>query len=369
LLLVVPLPPPMHGSNLMNQHVVGCRELHKHFLVKVLPLHYASTIADIGSLRLAKFAVLAWYLCQLITLMILFRPKVVYFVPAVTGLSFYRDCLFGMVLKSFNCHVLYHLHGKGVRDELEKPMSMWIYRWFFKGSTVILLSRLLYEDVKDVVPSAHCRYVPNGLSYPNLEFKDRKMTEGREPMILFLSNLVPTKGPILLLDACKVLRDRGLKFKTYFVGNPTAAISAEVFSDAIKRRGLQHHVEYLGPRYGEDKYYLLLQSDVLVFPTFRDTFPLVLLEAMAAGLPVISTSQGAIPEIIEHGRTGLIVDCQSVESLADKIEYLILHPEEGKRMGQAGRAKFEQQYTIQRFCRNLIAIIDERFRYYHQARE
>jgi len=351
----------MHGSNLMNQRVVSCRELYEKYTVKVLPLHYATSIADIGAIRVKKIFTLGGYFIKLLQLIVTFRPDGVYFVPAITGMSFYRDCLFALIFKCFGIHVMYHLHGKGIKNKLDSPFLFKLYRWFFRDATVIHLSPLLYEDIQDVVPRKQCRFLPNGIEDPTLDLSLRVNSTNRVPVIIFFSNLVLSKGPIVLLEACQILKDKGLDFKTYFVGNPTMDLTAVVFSDTIERMGLHNQVEYLGPRYGKDKYEILQQSDILVFPTFykKETFGLVLLEAMAAGLPVVSTREGAIPEIIDDGVTGFIIDKQNPGKLAEKLEYLISNLDQAKKMGQAGRVKFEQNYTIAKFYHNLVKIFNE----------
>ena len=369
LLLVVPLPPPMHGSNLMNQYVVNCGQLYEKYTAKVLPLHYASSIADIGTIRLKKIVTLVGYLARTLMLLITFRPDAVYFVPAVTGFSFYRDCLFALIFKCFRVHVVYHLHGKGIKHKLDSPLLKKLYCWFFKDATVIHLSPLLYEDIKDVVSFKQCRFLANGIEDLSLHTTDKTKDVDRKPTILFISNLHISKGPLVLLDACQILMNKGMGFKTYFVGNPSVTLTKAIFLESIDRLGLQGYVEYLGPRYGEDKYEIFMKSDILAFPTKKEAFGLVLLEAMAAGLPIVSTNEGGIPEIVNDGITGFIVDKQNPVQLAEKIEYLILNTEQARKMGQAGRAMFELKYTLKKFYGNLMHIFDDVFLGQKQTRE
>jgi glycosyltransferase involved in cell wall biosynthesis len=268
LLLIVPLPPPMHGSNLMNQHVIQCRELYQQFDVKVLPLNYAKSISDIGSFRIQKFFLLLVYLTRLVTELKKFQPDIAYFVPAITGGSFYRDCLFAALLKCFKVKTVYHLHGKGIADKLSSPVLFHLYRWFFKDAFIIHLSPMLYGDIQSIVDFNQCRFLPNGIDMP-IALKNDKKSIGRDnpPKFLFLSNLVPTKGPLILLEACKILLEKGVSFKTYFVGNPSSELTKSYLSQNIKQMGLCNYVEYLGPLYGGEKHDVLLNSDCLVFPT------------------------------------------------------------------------------------------------------
>jgi glycosyltransferase involved in cell wall biosynthesis len=107
-------------------------------------------------------------------------------------------------------------------------------------------------------------------------------------------------------------------------------------------------VEITGPRYGEEKYGELRKADLFVFPTYNDAFPLVTLEAMQFALPVISTNEGGVPDIVNDGETGFLVERQNVEQLAEKIALLLQNKELRQMMGQKG---------YERFCNILPCII------------
>ena len=117
----------------------------------------------------------------------------------------------------------------------------------------------------------------------------------------------------------------------------------------------------LGPKYGDDKAKCFNQSDVFVFPTFyhNECFPLVLLEAMQYGLACISTNEAGIPNIIDDGKTGLIVPKKDCIALADSIEKLINDRKLCLQMGQAGRKKYEEKFTLDVFERNICRILEE----------
>lgn len=360
LLLIVPLPPPMHGSNLMNQHVTQCKELFVKYDVHVLPLHYARTVSDIGSFRIQKFFLLLVYILRLVRELKVFQPDIAYFVPMVTGTSFYRDCLFVAMLKLFRVKIVYHLHGKGIKDTLSSGLLFRLYHWFFKDAFIIHLSSLLYHDIKPVAVFNQCRFLPNGIDSSDLT-NIKPSIVNTQPVFLCLANLFLAKGILTLLKTCQILVGKGHDFKVYFVGNPSSELSEAEFLQIIKKMGLSRRVEYLGPRYGKDKQDVLMNSDFFVFPSYKEAFPLVLLEAMAVGLPLVATSEGAIPEIIEQGKTGFIVEKQNALALAEKMEFLLTHPEQANVMGMEGCKRFKNCYTIEQFHRNLLKIFDEFF--------
>ncbi len=175
--------------------------------------------------------------------------------------------------------------------------------------------------------------------------------------MVFLSNLMESKGVLDLLDALELLQQRGCHFVCDVVGSETTEINKERLQEEIGRRVLNGSVIYKGCMYGDDKFKVLKGADLFVHPTHNDCFPLVLLEAMAHGLPCISTNEGAILDIIDDGKTGLIVEKNNPVDLADKIELLLNDESLRKKMGAAGRKKYEQEYTLEIFEKRLSNIL------------
>ena len=169
--------------------------------------------------------------------------------------------------------------------------------------------------------------------------------------LLFLSNLIPSKGVYVLLDACRILKERGLDFQCNFVGGETKEIDRARFEAEVQKRGLEGMVRYEGPKYGEEKEEYWRSSDVFVFPTyyFNECFPLVILEAMQHGLPVVSTTEGAVPDMVADGVNGFVCERKDVSGLAGALERLITDASLRMRMGEVGRKRYEEEFTLERF--------------------
>ena len=176
---------------------------------------------------------------------------------------------------------------------------------------------------------------------------------------LYLGNLLVEKGPLLLLDACEILQAKGLPFHCHIVGAPTSEISIEDLQQRLAAKGIYENVTIHGARYGHDKEQLLQKADVMVFPTFyhNECFPLVLLEGMKHMQALISTKEGAIPDIIQHGTTGLLVEQQNTQALADAMHQLIEAPDKAKQMGQAAHARYLSHFTEVSFIECLAGIL------------
>ena len=161
--------------------------------------------------------------------------------------------------------------------------------------------------------------------------------------ILFLSNMMEEKGVWTLLDACRIIKSKGYRFRS--------DISETAFQQRVCEAGLSEEVTAYGAKYGEEKQAFWEQADVFVFPTYyhNECFPLVLLEAMEQGVACISTREGGIPDIIEEGLTGYLIERQHAGQLAEKLIYFVEHPERIREMGEAGREKFRREFTLDIF--------------------
>jgi glycosyltransferase involved in cell wall biosynthesis len=280
-----------------------------------------------------------------------------YIAVAANGRAFYRDCLLVSLVRRTGVRVVYHLHTKGVSARQHRRLDDLLYRRLFVGSSVILLSRRLYPDIQKYVAPEHVHYCPNGI--PRAEGDLLPARDANVAVeILFLSNLMAAKGVFVLLEACRELRTRGHTFQCRFVGAP-GDVTRDEFLRHIDALGLAAHVSYEGAKYGRDKHRALARADVFAFPTYYhyECFPLVLLEAMQFALPVVSTSEGGIPDIVEDGRTGYLCPPQDARALADSLEPLLRDKSLRRRMGAAGQQKYEKEFTLKTFEKRFVDIV------------
>jgi colanic acid/amylovoran biosynthesis glycosyltransferase len=133
----------------------------------------------------------------------------------------------------------------------------------------------------------------------------------------------------------------------------------------IQELDLETHVKLLGWRNQQEVVDLLNQSHILLAPSItakdgnQEGIPVALMEAMAMGLPVLSTYHSGIPELVENGVCGFLSTERDVEALADRLNYLIQHPQSWVEMGRAGRLRVEEQFNINRLNDRLAAIYQQ----------
>jgi glycosyltransferase involved in cell wall biosynthesis len=320
----------------------------------------STTIDEIGKRGLTKLFrfVSIWF--NVLYQLIKFKPELCYFAITAKGPAFYKDASIAMLLKVSGVKLVYHFHNKGVSTKHTKWLDNLVYQLVFKNSDVILLSKYLYPDIEKYVPNERVHYCPNGIpdvvdSNLVLILKEEERTA---VSILFLSNLIASKGIYVLLEACKILHNKKLNFHCTFVGG-IGDVSEKQFNGKLQEFNLERCVNYVGKKYGVDKDLVFAKADIFVFPTYyhNETFGLVNLEAMQHSLPIVSTFEGGIPDVVEDGITGFLVKQKDVRNLADKLETLIKNPELRRQMGAAGRAKYEKEFTLKKFENTFTTIL------------
>lgn len=359
ILYIIQLPPPVHGVSVMNDCIVKSQILNNTFDSKIIDLKFGESIKDLESFSLKKVYKTFKFAFQIIRNLNVYKPDLVYFTISPIGFAFYRDAIFIFFIKLFKTKILVHLHGKGIEKNITgSPLKKRTYKYTFKNINVICLSDLLANDIKNIYSSTPF-IIPNGIkSAPSdICVQNQKITNSI-PQILYLSNYIRNKGILVLVDALSLLNNQGIIFEAKLVGAPSN-ISVEYLQHKINNLGLSSRIKVIGPLSGNDKYKAYQEADIFVFPTFNDAFPLVNLEAMQFHLPIVSTFEGSIPDIIIDNHTGYLVERENAEMLAEKIALLVKDKDLRKNMGENGHNRYINNYTLDQFESNLYNTLQQ----------
>ena len=358
ILFILHLPPPIHGAAMMGKYIQESDLITSSFDCFCINLATAGSLSDIGHVsleKLLKYLLLLRYISHVVKEI---RPELVYITPNAGGKAFFKDFIVVQMLKSMGCKIIAHYHNKGVSAYQSKWIYNFLYKRFFSNLKVILLAENLYKDIAKYVKREDVYICPNGIPSSCKEEMEARRNNVI-PHLLFLSNLLISKGVIVLLDALKILKEKEYTFVCQFIGGETAEINAVQFFEEVNKRELSDLVTYVGRKVREEKEAFFRQADIFVFPTYYETFGLVNLEAMEYKLPVISTNEGGIPDIVKDGENGLICEKQNPVSLADCIAKLLDDEELRVKMGSAGHEKFCREFTLDKFENRMRDILNQ----------
>jgi glycosyltransferase involved in cell wall biosynthesis len=265
---------------------------------------------------------------------------------------------------------LLQAHGSVPKSE------RYAYRYLYDGLFGIKLARnasqlvalsvlegLQYESL-GVTPDK-IAIVPNGIDTSLYDakvadgsFKRQLKLNSSTRVFLYLGRLHLIKGLDYLLKAAAILKAKGASNISIVIAGPD-----EGFGPYLKREmyasSISSFTHLMGPLYGNEKLEALSEADAIVLPSRQELFPIAILEAYAAGKPVIAADIPPLRELVHDHRTGLLFRRGSPESLAEAILEFAGNPAEAARMGREGRMIVDNRYTITRVASRLESLYRE----------
>jgi glycosyltransferase involved in cell wall biosynthesis len=262
------------------------------------------------------------------------RPQLVY-VHVGGNASLYRKIAFIVAGRLAGQHVLVHCHAGNFepyfaeQGRLGRKLILW---GLGKSSKFIAVSYAMEKLLASCWPGIPRVMVPYGINADL--FAGKRAPANHSVRLLFIGKMGFLKGEQDLLRALQRVVKVAPNFRLDMLGQLSDAITAE-----CRVSGLQPRIDHLGPVSLEERLNFFKRADLFVLPTYAEGTPISMLEAMAAGLPVVSTPVGGIPDVVEDGVEGYIVKAGDVEALADRLARLIKDPEQCRRMGQLAQDK------------------------------
>jgi glycosyltransferase involved in cell wall biosynthesis len=303
--------------------------------------------------------------------------EVLYMTIASSKLGFLRDMMIILFASMFQKRIILHLHGGGYQDFYENQ-SKWlqslIRSTLGKSTNIIVLGELL-RDQFNFVPNieSKIKVIPNGLiNKLNPSTGDIKFLPDKDNPIrlLYLSNLIPSKGYFTLLDASiDLINNHKVNLICDFCGEFTQTIiddqslniesQKEEFFQRIKNSGLDDRIIYHGTVSGEKKETMLREAHFFVLPTYYpwEGQPISIIEALAFGTPVISTPHKGIPEQVKDGYNGFLVPPNNHEAIVKAILKGIESYSYYSELSKAALEHFNSNFTRDVHLKRLISVI------------
>ena len=180
--------------------------------------------------------------------------------------------------------------------------------------------------------------------------------EGK-PIVCFAARLLRDKGVFELIQAARLLNERGSKARFWVVGDPDPGNPSTATENDLEQWRKEGVVEVMG--YNDDIPSLLTKSHIIALPSYREGLPKTLIEAAAAGRAVVTTDVPGCRDAITPNETGLLVPPRDAHALADAIEYLIENPDKRQAMGRAGRKLAEEAFDVRQVVAAHMKIYEE----------
>jgi glycosyltransferase involved in cell wall biosynthesis len=350
------LPPPYFGPAIATEILLNS-SLNDHFTV----VHFNSKInesaSDIGKIKLFKFWKILFQYQSFKKFIEKEKPLLALIPVSQSRAGFLKDEVFFRLSQQRGVKTIMHLRGSELRDIINSSnpfIKQELINTIRSCNGVIVLGNNLRYIFNDLLPEEKIFVVPNGGNYkvPLKEYPSENLVK-----ILFLSNLRESKGILNVIDAISLLSKKNNDFKVNIYGEWTEKKSRDYCLKKIKNEKLP--VLIGTPLSKQKKMQEMINSDIFVFPpNAPEGHPWVIIEAMAAGLPIITTDRGAITESVINGVNGFIVRTNSPEEIAEKIRFLIDNPEERIRMGKESHRLYEENFTEEIMVKNLSKVFD-----------
>ncbi len=259
------------------------------------------------------------------------------------------------------CHALggptysFTVHGP---EEFDRPEALLLPEKIRRAAAVVAISAFGKSQLMRWCEAADWRKIQVVHCGVDEEFLTQAATPVPEtPQLVCVGRLSEQKGHLLLLEAIAPLAAAGIPFKLVLVGDGELRPQVEA---AIAQYGLQSCVEITGWASSAEVRQHIVNSRVLVLPSFAEGLPVVLMEALALARPVVSTYVAGIPELVEPGRSGWLVPPGAVEELTAALrEVLQADPKTLSAMGEQGRSRVVQQHNAATEARKLAALFQQ----------
>jgi glycosyltransferase involved in cell wall biosynthesis len=252
--------------------------------------------------------------------------------------SFWRKRIFIKLSNLFHKKVIYHIHG-GKFQAFYKENKKVVQNTILKCDTIIALSGY-WKNFFETIGHPNVQVVENVIEKP----KNINASANGYSNFLFLGHLNQDKGIFDLLEVISSCKDKYKNKLRLFIGGSGETVK---LNGIIKSKELNEIIKFEGWVSGEKKCKLLSNTDVYILPSYNEGLPISILEAMSYKLPIISTPVGGIPEVVEDGKNGLLIEPGNQHQLKEAINKLLGNSKLRKEMGEASFKRVQNHFPDQ----------------------
>jgi len=345
-LFVAPVPPPVHGAAYAMRFLLTGRVAEEFRLLHV-DSRFTDDVATLQKFSLRKVTRLFRYCWQITKHSLFGGAKGVVLTPTFYFKPFLKDAVFIWLSRLLCRKVTAWIH-MDFRAMKYDTLPAW-GRWFVKTTLrrchrVVVPADRLIPFMPAWIEKERLSALPNGLpDHPPFPPRD----ESSRPLrVLYLSNIEDNKGWRTFLQAAREVGRECPAAEFILHGRPMLGVTDDDVKAEVERDNLNGRLCWMGPAFGDDKWNAFAAADVFCFPSWHEAFPLSILEAMCASLPIVTSDVGGVPDAVVAGEGGIIVPPRDAAALADGLRKLLADGALRERMGRFNRARWQERYTV-----------------------
>lgn len=274
--------------------------------------------------------------------------------------AYWRDLTYLCISKALGARVVYQVHGGALPRKFfaRSPLLTAHLRWALGlPDVVVVLAQVELRAYREFVPHQEVVALPNGIDCrPYSVVPTVQSTPDRPLQLVYIGRVAREKGLYEAMQGLRLAHELGVDARLIVAGNGPEEPRLRRYAQAL---GIAPRVCFVGPIFGNDKVKLLFGADVMVLPSYSEGLPYALLEAMAAGVPVIATPVGAIPDVVCDGIHGYLVPPRDGRAIAEALAMLSSDREKVAWMSRACRRRVRAAFSIERLAQEFS---------YHYAR-
>ncbi|MFX0196932.1 MAG: glycosyltransferase family 4 protein [Candidatus Hodarchaeota archaeon] len=225
---------------------------------------------------------------------------------------------------------------------------------------MIVVSKCVEEEIRQFIQTEKIEVIYTGIEVQNGKYIHRDKVkvfgfENNTPTVGFLGELSERKGILSLVDAASLIREKFPQIRFVIAGRDGGV--SDLLCKRLREKQLDSAFRFLGFR--TDALSVIASSDIFVLPSLADPFPVVLLEAMHMGKPVVATRSGGAAEMVVDGETGVLVPVNDPSAMARAIVSLLENPKRMELMGQQAKERVRTVFSYEKYIKNFECVLDE----------
>jgi glycosyltransferase involved in cell wall biosynthesis len=288
------------------------------------------------------------------------KPRIVH-VASSFGFSFLKHSMIILIAKLYGCKVILAPHCS---ISVFIPRSRINLQWMkfilnLCNGMIVLSSEWL--RITEIAPKTSIILLRNSINLePYRTPPNVKKEPGETPRILYLGHIGAEKGIIDLIHAVNILKEKGKSgFEVRVYGEDSRPGSEDNAKELVKSLHIENNILFFKPIFGDKKVEALQRADIFVLPSYHEGLPISIIEAMAAGIPVIATQVGGIPDLIDDSINGILINPGAPQELADAMITMLDNKDLRHQYGVEAKKKAFQNHDVEAYVMRLLNFYDE----------